>query len=116
MKAQAQPNLPHSGPISRIAESDHVYITSAGARPKLTRSESESYWTPNSVWVPAIHAIQQRGKEHRHRRLGEMAADTGDNRVETREHRSRGKQVRQQVNAAVSGRADGHGFAHEPGS
>ena len=58
MNAQAQPSLPHSGPTSRSADSDHVYITSAGASPKLTRSDSESYCTPNSVCVPVMRATR----------------------------------------------------------
>ena len=58
MNAAAQPSLPHNGPKSRSADSDHVYITSAGASPKLIRSDSESYCTPNSLWVLVIRATR----------------------------------------------------------
>ena len=89
-----------------------MYITSAGARPKLTRSDSESYCTPNSrlragqARHAPIHAIQQRRDEYRDRRLGETSADAGDDRVETGKHRPGGEQVRQQVNAPVPRRPD----------
>ena len=37
---------------------NRVKATSAGARPKLTRSESESYCTPNSLCVPVSRATR----------------------------------------------------------
>ena len=58
MKAAAQPILPHSEPYSVSDDSDQVYMTRAGARPKLTRSESESYCTPKSLWVPVRRATR----------------------------------------------------------
>ncbi len=58
MNAAARPSLPNGGPKSFSAESDQLYITSAGASPKLSRSESESYCTPNSVWVPVSLATR----------------------------------------------------------
>jgi hypothetical protein len=42
-----------------------------------------------------------------------MAADAGNDRVETGEHRSGGDQVRQQINAAVRRLAGGHRVVHE---
>ena len=44
-------DLAEIGPSSFIDDSAQWYITSAGARPKLTRSASESYCTPNSLCV-----------------------------------------------------------------
>jgi hypothetical protein len=58
MKAAAQPSLPHSGPKSLSVDSDHAYITSAGAMPKLIRSDKESYCTPNSLCVPVSRATR----------------------------------------------------------
>ena len=49
--AASQPSLPAVRPSSFIDASDQWYITSAGAMPKLIRSASESYCTPNSLWV-----------------------------------------------------------------
>ena len=49
--AANQPSLPAVAPSSFIDSSAQWYITSAGAIPKLTRSASESYCTPNSLWV-----------------------------------------------------------------
>ncbi len=51
MKAALQPTLPQSGPYALSVDSDHVYITSAGARPKLHMSERLSYCTPNALCV-----------------------------------------------------------------
>ena len=43
MNAAAQPTFPQAGPYSFSEASDHRYNTSAGATPKLTRSDNESY-------------------------------------------------------------------------
>ena len=61
MNAAAQPILPQAEPYSFSEDSDHVYMTSAGARPKLTMSDNESYWTPNSVCVLVNRATDPNG-------------------------------------------------------
>ena len=58
MNAAAQPTLPQPDPYAFRADSDQVYKTSDGARPKLTRSDSESYWTPNSLCVLVRRAMR----------------------------------------------------------
>ena len=57
-KAASQPILPSVLPSSFIDISAQWYITSAGAMPKLTRSASESYCTPNSLWVLVSRATR----------------------------------------------------------
>ena len=57
-KATAQPTRPIVLPSNFSADSAQWYITRAGARPKLTRSASESYCTPNSLLVPVSRATR----------------------------------------------------------
>src|SRR3546814_4643667 len=57
--AASQPILPSVPPSSFSDTSAQWYITSAGAMPKLIRSASESYCTPNSLWV-----LVSRSEEH----------------------------------------------------
>src|SRR6185436_14988265 len=56
--AAAQPILPGSTPSSFMSTSAQWYITNAGAIPKLTKSASESYCTPNSLLVPVSRATR----------------------------------------------------------
>src|SRR5690606_26537305 len=57
-KAMAQPTRPAMPPSNFSEDSDQWYITRAGARPKLTRSASESYWTPKALLVPVRRATR----------------------------------------------------------
>ena len=57
-KATAQPTRPITGSSNFSQDSDQWYITRAGAMPKLTRSASESYCTPNSLLVPVRRATR----------------------------------------------------------
>ncbi len=56
--AASQPIRPSTSPSNFSEDSDQWYITSAGAMPKLTRSASESYCTPNSLLVPVRRATR----------------------------------------------------------
>ena len=57
-KAAAQPILPGNTPSIFMPTRAQWYITRAGAMPKLTRSASESYCTPNSLLVPVRRATR----------------------------------------------------------
>ena len=100
MNAAAQPILPQTGPEARNSDSDQVYMTSAGARPKLTRSDSESYCTPKSLWVPVRRATlpsmlsSSAATNTATAADVEMTADAGDDREEPGKHRTGGQQVR----------------------
>ena len=58
MNAASQPSLPSCQLISRMNDSDHSYITSAGARPNDARSARLSYSAPNSDCVFVIRATR----------------------------------------------------------
>jgi hypothetical protein len=58
MKAAVQPTLPQSGPNSLSVTSDQVYMTNAGAIPKLHMSDKLSYCTPKALVVLVRRAIR----------------------------------------------------------
>src|SRR3546814_15625127 len=75
--------------------------------PKLIRSASESYCTPNSLWVlvsrdAPIEAVEDRGDEDRHAGGLEPALRSGDDRAKAAEQAAGGEQIGQQVDPAAA--------------
>jgi hypothetical protein len=84
----------------------HSKAISAGAAPKETISESESYSAPKRALGPrharhpAIESVEHHGDENRHGRMFEAPGHRLDYGVETGKQRGRRQQVGQHIDAA----------------
>ena len=90
-----------------MPDKPHSYTRRAGARPKQTTSESESYSAPKALWVLVIRAmrpsapVEHHGDEDRGGGGLEPGVHRRDDRVEPREQGGGGEEVGQQVDAAA---------------